>query len=449
MRPRRRWSLVLALVIGTLAACSSGGGTATCSFDDPAAVAQSSPWRKFHGDDRNTGSVPNAQLATNPGQLRWVFPSLDQPPKGAFVGSPVINSKQAPGDQETLIYIGSNDGTLYAINVADGTQSPSFNFTATQSITGTPVVAVRDGGDVLFVGATDGVLYGLTSTGAPQPTNWPAVISASLPGAALVAGDGTVYVGAQNGLFAGVCPNGVERFVVSTVGFRSSPAAAPNGTMYFGGDDRLLRSVQPNGNTNWTFAAAGSIQAAPVFDVDTSSIYIADRSGRAFKVGSNGQPDGSFACNAPGLCAFGPVGPISSSPALAEDHLYFGSDDGMLYALDKCTGALAWQFATGGAIVSSPTVAVITTEPLAPSGCPPQGQSVHERIIVVGSNDGNVYFLRDNGTGVPPTQVVAAFPIGAPVRSSPALGSDGTVYVGADDGRVYAIGTPIAALAAN
>src|SRR5512139_3678089 len=136
MRTRRRWSAMLVLMIGALEACSGGSDSATCSFDNPATLAQASPWRKFHGDDRNTGSVLNTRVAANPGQVRWVFPPLDQPPKGAFVGSPVINSRQAPANEETLVYIGSVDGTLYAINVADGTQSPTFNFAATQPISG-------------------------------------------------------------------------------------------------------------------------------------------------------------------------------------------------------------------------------------------------------------------------------------------------------------------------
>ena len=193
--------------------------------------------------------------------------------------------------------------------------------------------------------------------------------------------------------------------------------------------------MQLNGTVNWSFSAAGPILAAPVFDTAApNSIYVADRAGRVFKVIAGGRLDATF--------AFGPVGPISSSPALAEDHLYFGSDDGNLYAIDKCTGALAWQFATGSAIVSSPAVAIIASEPLQPTTCSSSGPPVvHQRIVVVGSDDGNVYFLQDNGTSV---ALVAVFSIGAPVRSSsPAIGSDGTVYVGASDGRVYAIGEPL------
>jgi outer membrane protein assembly factor BamB len=81
---------------------------------------------------------------------------------------------------------------------------------------------------------------------------------------------------------------------------------------------------------------------------------------------------------------------------------------------------VAWAFPTDGPIVSSPAVATGGPEP----------------VIVVGSNDGNVYFVLDDGAT--PT-LMATFPIGAAVRSSPAIGADGTVYVGADDGRLYAI----------
>jgi outer membrane protein assembly factor BamB len=134
-------------------------------------------------------------------------------------------------------------------------------------------------------------------------------------------------------------------------------------------------------------------------------------------VDSKGQPVSDFNFSGP---SGGPVGPIFSSPALAGDRLYVGSDDGNLYAVDATSGAVVWAFATSDAIVSSPAVATGGAQP----------------IVVVGSSDGNVYFIRDDGATA---SLAAMFPIGAAVRSSPAIGSDGTVYIGADDGRVYAI----------
>ena len=115
--------------------------------------------------------------------------------------------------------------------------------------------------------------------------------------------------------------------------------------------------MQPNGNISWAFSASGPILAAPVVDAETSpiSIYVADAGGRVYKVGNDGRPDYDF--------VFVPVGLIRSSPALAGNHLYLGSDDGNLYAIDKHSGQVDWAFLTGNAIVSSPAVATNGTEP--------------------------------------------------------------------------------------
>jgi outer membrane protein assembly factor BamB len=434
MKAGGRWGVLL-LLAGAIAACSGGDSGPTCSYDDPAAAAVSSPWPKFHHDEQNTGAVANVQLSGTP-TCRWVFPpggadscstALTTPGKGAFAASPVISN------DGSRIYIGSADGTLYALNTSDGTQlaSEDFSFSTSEPIGSTALVARRAEGEVVFVGSGAGLLYGLTSTGGAQAAYWPNGIGGFISASPSLEEDGTVFVNSMNGTFTGVCPNGIARFALTGWSSQSSPAKASGGTLYFGADDRQLHAVEPNGIIDWSFSAWGPIRAAPVFDTATYSIYVADQTGRVFKVEEDGRPDLSF--------AFGPAGPISSSPALAEDHLYFGSDDGNLYVTDKCTGALAWQFATAGAVRSSPAVAIITSEPLQPTTC---SAAVHQRIVVVGSDDGYVYFLQDNGTSV---ALVTAFSIGAPVSSSsPAIGSDGTVYIGASDGRVYAIGEPLA-----
>ncbi len=64
---------------------------------------------------------------------------------------------------------------------------------------------------------------------------------------------------------------------------------------------------------------------------------------------------------------------INSSPALASGVLYFGCNDGFLYALDAATGAEKAKFKTGGAIWSSPW--------------PGNG------VVFVGSDDGSVYAI--------------------------------------------------------
>ena len=57
-------------------------------------------------------------------------------------------------------------------------------------------------------------------------------------------------------------------------------------------------------------------------------------------------------------------------------------------------------------------------------------------IVYVGSNDWKVYAL-DGKSGVKKWE----FSTGGGVHSSPVIGNDGTVYVGSTDNKVYAIAT--------
>jgi outer membrane protein assembly factor BamB len=456
MTRHRRCALFVTIVtIALMLAGCSGSSTPQCSLGDPAMFASnaSTSWPKFRHDLQNTGTE-NATVTLNT-QIKWTF-TAPPPTPGAeplpFSASPVLSS------DEQFIYIGSEDGRLYKIATLDGTEASrdDFDFTVfPQSIASTALVAQRDSLDAVFVGAGDGRLYGLTGMAVTQETNWPPLLGGAVTTSPALGSDGTVYVASAPvssavGLFSGVCPNGVSRFSTSIAGSSSSPAIAADGSIYFGADDHQLRAVQVDGTFKWAFLASAAILTSPVVEqgpiptttpaaVPTTTptaiaIYVADLAGRIFKVDSNGRPISAF--------SFEPVGPIRSSPALAGDHLYVGSDDGNLYAVDKDTGALAWDppLHTDAPIVSSPAVAMSVDGTV--------------RVVVVGSNDGKVYLVQDNGssfTAVTVADIPAADSpcAGAPlapgtdsacaVRSSPAIGSDGTVYVGTDDGRVYAI----------
>ena len=62
-----------------------------------------------------------------------------------------------------------------------------------------------------------------------------------------------------------------------------------------------------------------------------------------------------------------------SSAAVINGVVYVGSDDNYLYALNAANGALIWQYKTGNAIDSSPTVA--------------------NGVVFFGSEDNKVYAL--------------------------------------------------------
>ena len=146
-----------------------------------------------------------------------------------------------------------------------------------------------------------------------------------------------------------------------------------------------------------------------------------------------------------------------SSPAIGSDGtVYFGSDDGWLYALNP-DGTLKWRYLIESELPSSPaigsdgTVYIGANEhyilyALNPDGTLKWRYDVQEGTIYpspaiasdgtvyVGSNDGSLYALNTDGTLKWRYQTK-----GPIVFSSPAIAPDGTVFIGAVDGALYAI----------
>ena len=100
---------------------------------------------------------------------------------------------------------------------------------------------------------------------------------------------------------------------------------------------------------------------------------------------------------------------IQSSPAIGPDgRVYVGSQDSYLYAFMP-GGALAWSYKTGFDIVSSPAI-------------------VADGRIYVGSADARIYAFTPGGT-----LAWSYYTVNYYIVSSPAIGSDGRVYIGSQD----------------
>ncbi len=104
---------------------------------------------------------------------------------------------------------------------------------------------------------------------------------------------------------------------------------------------------------------------------------------------------------------------IHSSAAYSNGTIFFGSQNGNLYALDAKTGVEKWRFHTNSFVDSSPAVV--------------------DGVVYVGSNDGHIYAV-DAATG----QEIWKFKTPYPVTSSPAV-ADGKIFFGADDYHIYAL----------
>ncbi len=130
---------------------------------------------------------------------------------------------------------------------------------------------------------------------------------------------------------------------------------------------------------------------------------------------------------------------IVSSPVWSDKILYFGGDDGNVYAVDAETGRQIWKRATGGPVPATPAVA--------------------DGTVYIGSYDGKFYALdahtgelkwkfrtegerRFEAKGIhgfqPKTQTIAdPFDV---FLSSPVV-AQGAVYFGSGDGNLYAVDT--------
>ncbi|MBE7499035.1 MAG: PQQ-binding-like beta-propeller repeat protein [Verrucomicrobiales bacterium] len=158
------------------------------------------------------------------------------------------------------------------------------------------------------------------------------------------------------------------------------------------------------------------------------------------------------------LWEFSFEGVVYPCPAIGSDGTIYvgtGGPDPRLYALDPATGRERWAYATGGAAQYAPvigpagTVYVATLDNRLQAVSSATGQALWECPVNVttpaSDADGVLYLAHgwpkyqvcalDGATGATRWQSAVLPGVFGPA----AIGADGTVYVGAEDGRLYAL----------
>ena len=206
---------------------SSGAALAACLAvaADPAAEAAKDAWPVFRGNALETGAVPADALPDKLVEL-WKFSAKD-----AIDGAPAV--------ADGVVYVGSEDEHLYAVDLATGAKKWEYK---AGPIKASP--AYRDG---------------------------------------------AVYVGDSNGMFHCVdAKTGQKRWTFTTGAEITSGANFAGDNILFGSYDETLYCLDKDGNKVWQFKTAGPVNGSPAVAGDRtfvagcdSSLHVIDLTRRA------------------------------------------------------------------------------------------------------------------------------------------------------------------------
>lgn len=313
-------------------------------------------------------------------------------------GAPVNTS---PAVVNGVAYIGNDAGTLTAVGTQSGAPQWKFTVPSASPIRSSP--AVDPSGNVIF-GANDGNLYFLDSSGALKQT-------------------------------------------IPLGGSLGAPAVTGNKVIIASANGSLFSIANPAGTKQWTATLSGTTQSAPAYDAVGGVIIIGDNSGAvtAFNSGTGVQ-----------RWKYKTGGAVTAAPSISNKNVYIGSADGYLYAFREATGALEFKFKADSAIVGNAAVGgsaditfgtqMGTIYQVSPTGAQKFMQAGHygnTAISGVSAVDANamgetigglIGLTREAGTSaLNPWSYQTA----AGASTEPAI-LNGTAYMGAQDGNLYA-----------
>ncbi|HEU5382726.1 MAG TPA: PQQ-binding-like beta-propeller repeat protein [Ktedonobacteraceae bacterium] len=259
----------------------------------------------------------------------------------------------SPAVVNGVVYIGSRDGKLYALDALTGQKKWATGTGG--AIDSSPAVV----NGVVYIGSRDGKLYALDAlTGQKKWMVFTSIISYSSPAIA----NGVIYIGSHNGkLYAIDIASKKSKWTAPIGGLIISSPAVANGVVYVASNNGKFYALDTaNGNQKWVVSTGNQIISSPA--VANGIVYIAslDRKLYAFDAKS-GIPKWVISTR----------DAIESSPIVADGLVYIASLDRKLYAFDAKSGTQKWAILTNGKIYSSPMVA--------------------NGVVYVGASDSNLY----------------------------------------------------------
>lgn len=349
----------------------------------------------FRADEHHSGIYATGGLRALKG-CKWQFKS------GGRIHS-------TPAFSGTTLYVGSEDGNMYALDSSTGKEK--WRFSSVGGVVSSP--AVMNG--LVYFGSHDNRCYALEADTGKKV--WEYETGGWVESSPLVY-DGIVYVGScDNHCYALDARSGKLKWKFETENWVFSSPVLAGDTVVFGSFDFHIYAVdRTTGKEAWRSRTGGGIYSSPA--VSGTVVYVGSDDGRLYALDSRtGKNLWTHTIN----------GRIWTSPAVVGDMVYFGGWNGYVYAVNSRwkTGirglyarlfkqqGVVWKYDLGGCVLSSPAVS--------------------ENCLYVGADHSGI-FTFDRMTGKKLWQYEIQKVIGA----APACWG-GMVFFGDWDGNVYAL----------
>lgn len=336
-----------------------------------------------------TGTLPISHVANHPGiqpteesiKALWFFECEDE-------------IRSTPAIENGIVYIGSYDNNLYALNVSGG--DFLWKYPTEGGIVSRPVV--YDGN--VYFGSEDGRMHVVSARSGK--ILWSYFTDRAVRSSPRIC-EGHVFIGSDDQNLHAV------NALTGRRAWRTDLAAPIRSTAWVEGDAILVGTeggemvcLDLGGSIRWRFRAKRAITSSPyvshgvvyfggvdwnvyALDLKTGFVVWRNRLGRA----------------------------IISSPVFAENQLFIGCTDSFIYSLDAKTTREVWKFETGHQVTGSPVI--------------------YKDSLYCGSVDGFVYCL-EYRTG----RLRWKFKTDGPITGTPAVADD-TIFIGSNDHRIYAL----------
>jgi outer membrane protein assembly factor BamB len=358
---------------------------------------------------------------------------------GGYETSGPVRSTPALG-ADGSVYVGSFDNKLYALN-PDGSLKWDSGSIIENGIYSSPAIG-PDG--TIYLASGDSTLYAFNPNGSLKwdigATNGEWVQSSPAIGA-----DGTIYVGSDDNKLHAYNPDGSQKWDSGTIigaEVFSSPAIGADGTIYVGSDDNKLYAFNQDGTLKWdsNSTIGGLVRSSPAIGAD-GTVYVGSFNGKLYAFGwniGNLSPEADLAvdldiANTTQTVTFDASGSTDNDGSIVNYAFDFDGDGNYDSIGPSATATHTYDVQYGynaqvrvtdnhGGTDTASVQVVVTHGPWTMRG----HDSLHNgRSPYIGPQTNNLKW--DSGTS-----------IGSDVLSSPAIGADGTIYVGGWDNKLHA-----------